>query len=100
MLSGGGTAASLGIVLACYGIPRAVLTVPGGSLADRLGPRRVMLSSDLARCALTAALAVLAASHDASLAALAPVAALLGAASALFMPASMTMMPSLVEASG
>jgi MFS family permease len=97
VLSGGGTATSLGIVLACYGIPRAVLTVPGGSLADRLGARRVMLTADLARCALTAALAVLGASHDASLAVLAPVAALLGAASALFMPASMTMMPSLVD---
>jgi MFS family permease len=39
VLSGGGSAASLGIVLACYGIPRAVMTVPGGSLADRFGAR-------------------------------------------------------------
>jgi MFS family permease len=96
VLSDGGSAASLGIVLACYGIPRAVLTVPGGSLADRFNPRLVMLSSDFARCALTVVFAVLAAKHVSSLAALAPVAALLGASSALFMPASMTMMPSLV----
>jgi MFS family permease len=100
VLSGGGSAASLGIVLACYGIPRAVLTVPGGSLADRFSPRLVMLSSDFARCALAAAFAVLAAEHVSSLAAIAPVAALLGAFSALFMPASMTMMPSLVPAAG
>ena len=99
VLSGGGSAASLGVVLACYGIARAVLTVPGGSLADRFSPRLVMLSSDFARCALAAVFAVLAAAHVSSLAALAPVAALLGAFSALFMPASMTMMPSLVASS-
>jgi MFS family permease len=64
---------------------------------SRLGGRRLMLAPDLTRCALTAALATLAVSHDASLAVLAPLTALLGAASALFMPASMTMMPSLVD---
>jgi MFS family permease len=99
-LSGGGSAATLGVVLACYGIPRALLTVPGGSLADRFGPRLMMLSSDFARCALAAVFAALAAAHVSSLAALAPVAALLGAFSALFLPASMTMMPSLIEPAG
>jgi MFS family permease len=97
VLAGHGSAASLGIVLACYGIPRAVLTVPSGALADRLGARPVMLTADLARCALTAVFALLAADHVSSLAAVAPVAALLGAFSALFMPASMAMMPSLVD---
>lgn len=97
VLSGHGSAATLGVVLACYGIPRAVLTVPGGSLADRLSPRLVMLAADFARCALTVVFAVLAAMHESSLAALAPVAVLLGACSALFMPASMAMMPSLVD---
>jgi MFS family permease len=71
LLSGGGSAASLGIVLACYGIPRAALTLAGGSLADRFGPRLVMLASDAARCALTAVFAVLAAEHVSSLPALA-----------------------------
>lgn len=97
VLAGHGSAASLGIVLACYGIPRAVLTVPAGGLADRLGARPVMLAADLARCTLTGVLALLAADHVSSLAALAPVAALLGAFSALFQPASMAMMPSLVD---
>jgi MFS family permease len=99
VLSGGGSAASLGIVLACYGIPRALLMMPAGSLADRFGPRRVMLASDFARCLLTAVFAVLAAAHASSLLAVAPLAVLLGACSALFMPASMAMMPSLVESS-
>ena len=99
VLSGGGSAASLGIVLACYGIPRALLTLAGGSLADRFGPRLVMIASDGARCGLTAVFAVLAAEHVSSLAAVAPVAAALGACSALFMPASMTIMPALIEES-
>jgi MFS family permease len=99
VLSGGGSAASLGIVLACYGIPRALLTLAGGSLADRFGPRLVMIASDAARCGLTAVFAVLAAEHVSSLAALAPVAAVLGACSALFTPASMTIMPALIEES-
>ena len=99
VLSDGGSAASLGVVLACYGIPRALLTVPGGSLADRFSPRLVMLSADFARCALTVVFVVLAATHTSSLAAVAPVAVLLGSCSALFMPASMAMMPSLVDSS-
>jgi MFS family permease len=98
VLSNHGSAAQLGIVLACYGIPRALLTVPGGSLADRIGPRRVMLGSDAIRCLLTAVFAVLAAGHVSSLAALAPVAAVLGACAALFMPASGALMPTLVAA--
>lgn len=56
-----------------------------------------MLSADFARCALTAVFVVLAATRESSLAAVAPVAVLLGACSALFMPASMAMMPSLVD---
>ena len=99
VLADGGSAATLGIVLACYGIPRALLTLAGGSLADRFGPRLVMLASDAARCGLTAVFAVLAAEHVSSLAAVAPVAAALGACSALFLPASMTIMPALVEES-
>jgi MFS family permease len=98
VLSNHGSAAQLGVVLACYGIPRAVLTVPGGSLADRIGPRRVMLGSDAVRCVLTAVLAFLAAGHVASVAALAPVAAVLGCFSALFMPASAALVPTLVDA--
>ena len=98
VLSNHGSAAQLGIVLACYGIPRAALVVPGGSLADRIGARRVMLGSDAVRCLLTAVFAVLAAQHVSSVAALAPIAALLGACSALFLPASGALMPTVVEA--
>jgi MFS family permease len=98
VLSAHGTPVLLGGVLACYGIPRAALITIGGSLADRLGPRRLMLCSDATRCVLTAVFAVFAAAHVTSLSALGPVAGLLGAGAALFMPASFTILPSLLPA--
>jgi MFS family permease len=91
-----GSAAQLGGVLACYGIPRAALITVGGSLADRLPPRTLMLCSDTARCLLTVLFAIFAAGHVTSLATLGPVAALLGAGSALFMPASYAILPALL----
>jgi MFS family permease len=97
VLSNHGDAAQFGVVLACYGIPRAALTTVGGVLADRIRPRTIMLVSDAVRCVLTAVFAVFAADHTSSLAALAPVAAVLGASSALFIPASYTIMPSLLD---
>lgn len=98
VLSDHGNAASLGVILACYGIPRAALATVGGTLADRIGPRKVMLASDAVRCALTVVFAIFAAGKVNSTTALAPVAAVLGACSALFMPASYTIMPSLLGA--
>lgn len=97
VLSRHGSAAALGAVLACYGIPRALLTIPSGSLADRFGPRLVMLISDVMRCVITAVLAALAAMPAPSLAAVAVAAAALGACSALFLPASMALTPCLVD---
>ena len=96
VLSTHGSPVELGSVLACYGIPRAALITVGGSLADRISPRRLMMGSDAGRCALTALFAIFAAAHVTSLAALGPVAALLGAGAALFMPASYAILPSLL----
>ena len=97
VLSTHGSAILLGAVLACYGVPRTVLIPVGGVLANKVGPRTVMLAADAARCVLVAALAVLAARHTASLAALGPVAALIGAGEGLFLPASFAIMPSLLN---
>jgi predicted MFS family arabinose efflux permease len=97
VLSNHGSAILLGTVLACYGVPRMVFIPIGGVLADRIGPRTVMLMADAARCVLVAALAVLAARHTASLAALGPLAALIGAGEGLFLPASFALMPSLLD---
>jgi hypothetical protein len=88
----------LGTVLACYGIPRAALIPAGGVLADRLGPRTTMLAADAARCALLVVFVVLASRHAVSLIALAPTAGLLGACTGVFIPASYSIMPTLLEA--
>jgi MFS family permease len=96
VLSSHDSAAQLGGVLACYGIPRAALITVGGSLADRLSPRTIMLCSDMARCLLTVVFAVFAAAHVTSLTVLGPLAALLGAGAALFMPASYAILPALL----
>ena len=98
VLSSHGGTVLLGTVLACYGVPRTALIPVGGVLADKIGPRRLMLAADAARCLLLVALTVLAARHLATLAWLAPVAALLGAGEGLFMPASFAIMPSLLPA--
>jgi hypothetical protein len=97
VLSARGGAILLGIVLACYGVPRTVLIPVGGVLADKIGPRTLMLAADAVRCVMVAGLAVLAARHVASLAALGPIAAFIGAGEGLFIPASYAIMPSLLD---
>jgi len=97
VLSNQGGAILLGVVLACYGVTRMALIPVGGVLADKVGPRTVMLAADAGRCVLVAALAVLAARHTASLAVLGPLAACIGAGEGLFIPASFAIMPSLLD---
>ena len=97
VLSNRGGTILLGTVLACYGVSRMALIPVGGVLADKVGPRTVMLTADAARCVLVAAMAVLAARHTASLVILGPVAACVGAGEGLFIPASFAIMPSLLD---
>ena len=97
VLSNHGSTILLGVVLACYGVPRTVLIPIGGTLADKFGPRTVMLLADVLRCVLVGALTVLAARHTASLVTLGPTAALIGAGEGLFLPASYAIMPSLLD---
>ncbi len=97
VLSEHGGAILLGTVLACYGVPRTVLIPAGGVLADKIGSRTLMLAADAVRCVMVAGLAVLAARHVASLAALGPIAAFIGAGEGLFIPASYAIMPSLLD---
>jgi MFS family permease len=94
----GGGVALLGLVLACYGIPRTALIPVGGILADRLSSRVVMLAADSLRCVLVCAMLYLDAVHRVSLDTLGPVAALVGACSGLFVPASFSILPQLLPA--
>ncbi len=60
ILTTGGSAQELGIVLTAYGIHRVASMLVGGWLSDRLRPRMVMLIADAARLLLMALLAALA----------------------------------------
>ena len=97
VLSNHGSTVLLGTLLACYGVPRTVLIPVGGMLADKVGPRTIMLSCDVLRCALVGVLTFLAARHTASLVTLGPTAAVIGGCEGLFLPASFTIMPSLLD---
>jgi MFS family permease len=96
VLANHGSPVLLGVVLACYGVPRAALIPVGGVLTDKVGARRLMLAADLMRGLLVLVLAVLAGRHLASLATLGPTAALIGAGEGLFIPASYAILPSLL----
>jgi MFS family permease len=93
ILTTGGSAQELGIVLAAYGIPRAGSMLVGGWLSDRLRPRRLMLIADTARMLLVGMLAALALWGHAALWQLCAVAVPLGAFGGAFMPASMSILP-------
>jgi hypothetical protein len=96
VLSNHGSTILLGTLLACYGVPRTVLIPVGGILADKLGPRTLMLLTDVVRCAMVGVLTYLATRHTISLVTLGPTAAIIGGGEGLFLPASFTIMPSLL----
>jgi predicted MFS family arabinose efflux permease len=95
VLSGHGGTALLGIVLAAYGVPRTALIMAGGWASDRWRPQTVMLATDAVRAVAMSALAVMAAG-PARAALLVPVAAVLGAGAGMFLPASFSVIPSLL----
>lgn len=97
MLSSGGGAQALGIVLAAYGVPRIGTILLGGSLADRWRPRKVMLLADVMRAFLVGVLALLAIKPHPSLWLLCIVLALLGSFAGLFLPAAWSITPDVLS---
>src|SRR5262249_20163026 len=93
VLTTGGSAGVLGIVLAAYGIPRAGSMLVGGWRSDRLRPRRVMLIADAMRLLLVGLLAVIATGGHPTLWQLCVLAVLLGAFGGAFLPASQSILP-------
>ncbi|MFF9131730.1 MFS transporter [Streptomyces sp. NPDC014776] len=83
-----GTPAQAGLVTAASALPRALLMLGGGVLADRYGPRRVVLGSTAARGALVLTAAVLLLATSPGLWALGAVAVLFGVVDAVFLPAA------------
>jgi MFS family permease len=88
---------ALGTILIASGVPRALLLLPFGVLADRRPPRSLMLGAHLARGVIVGALAALVLTGSASLPLLALLGALFGAADALYMPAQQAFLPRTLE---
>ncbi|CAL9315628.1 MFS transporter [Streptomyces sp. SudanB182_2057] len=82
-----GTPAQAGLVMSASALPRAVLMLGGGVIADRLGPRRVVIGSDAVRCAAVLAVAALLFLTSPGLWPLALLACVFGTVDAVFMPA-------------
>ncbi|MFE6066203.1 MFS transporter [Streptomyces sp. NPDC056525] len=83
----GGTPAEAGLVMAVSAVPRALLMLGGGVVADRFGPRRVVIASDTVRCLVVLGVAALVLVTSPTLWMLAGVALVFGIVDALFMPA-------------
>ena len=96
VLSAHGGTALLGVVLVAYGIPRTCLIAAGGWASDRWGSQAVMMATDVARLAGVAGLAAVAALGPAQPDYLIPIAVVLGAGEGLFLPPSLSIVPSLV----
>jgi MFS family permease len=97
VLTNGGSAQELGIILGAYGIPRIGSVLLGGILSDRLRPRRVMLLADFTRALLVGILAALAFIGHPALWQLILVAIPLGTFEGLFLPAAFAMLPEVLE---
>ena len=102
MLTQGGGAANLGLVLTAYGVPMGAATLLGGWLSDKLRARRVMLFSDFIRTFILVGLAWLTYGggapfwHGAPLWGIAAFTAALGLFDGMFMPASNAITPDLL----
>ncbi|MEU7423915.1 MFS transporter [Streptomyces sp. NPDC040750] len=82
-----GSPAQAGVVMSVSALPRALLMLGGGVLADRLGPRAVVIGSDAVRCAAVLAVAALLFLTSPGLWPLAALALVFGTVDAVFMPA-------------
>jgi MFS family permease len=87
----------LGTVLALAGIPRAIFMLVGGAIVDRFSPRTVMLVSDILRLFLVSMLAVLVFTATIQLWMLYMFSLVFGLLAGFFLPASISVVPSLVQ---
>jgi MFS family permease len=93
-----GSKADLGYVLAARSVPQVVFLLVGGIWADRLPRNRVMLGSNVVSGLSQAAIAALLFAGHAQISHLIVLAALNGASSAFFFPASAGIVPQTVPA--
>ncbi len=98
VLTMSGSATTLAGVLVAAAVPRSVLTLLGGALTDRWSPRTVMLICHLGRGLAVTSLTACAAAGALRTWQFLIVALILGVADAFFLPASSSILPSLVPA--
>src|SRR2546427_1508016 len=91
-----GSSLALGTVLVVQALPRAVLMVVGGALADRLSSRLTMLGSMGLRATFVAPLAVLVLTGRVQMWEVYGIAVVFGVVDAFFMPARNSILPRVV----
>jgi MFS family permease len=87
---------ALGLVLALGGIPRAIFTVIGGAITDRISPRQIMLITDVVRLLLSALMAVQVFTGTLQIWMIYGYAVVFGIMGGFFGPASMSIVPHIV----
>jgi MFS family permease len=90
----------LGLVLAVAGVPRAILMLVGGAIADRVSPRTVMLVSDVIRMLITLALVAVIFAGSVQLWMVYALALAVGTVSGFFLPAAEATLPRVVGKEG
>ncbi|WP_395367092.1 MFS transporter [Streptomyces sp. YH02] len=90
--------AQVGVVLTIGALPRAVLMLGGGVIADRLGPRRVVIASDALRSVVILVAAAILTFSSPGVWMLIVLALVFGAVDALFMPAVGALPPRITTA--
>ncbi|BAU82570.1 integral membrane efflux protein [Streptomyces laurentii] len=93
----GGSPAQAGLVMTVAAVPRALLMLVGGVVADRLGPLRVVLASDAVRCLATLGLAAVLFLASPGLWVLAAIGLVFGTVDALFLPAVGALPPRIAD---
>lgn len=91
-----GSGLALGTVLMAAAIPRAILMIFGGAIADRVQPKSLILRSNVLRAVVVGVVAGLVVSGRVELWQLVLMAVLFGAVDAFFYPAVNTFLPLLV----
>ena len=92
-----GSAIAMGTMLMTASIPRAVLMLMGGAIADRLSPRRILLGTAAGRTVVVGAVGALLWFHALRLWALYLLGFAFGVADAFSMPAASAFLPSLLQ---
>lgn len=96
VISSGGSATDLGLLLACAILGRLGCSLIGGVWADRVRPQSIMITADVVRAAAAVVLALLYLGDNHPLPVLCALVAVFGGAGAFFFPAMSSLKPTVV----